>query len=165
LTLRGASARVDREMPRMLVVGLTALVAAASPSALAAPTSYAIVVPGGVGRTEPEPRFSQALSPGKQPVAGETRRVTYRVSGQASSTTIDYRTRGGPIEHSTTLSLPWAVSLDMPVGDPLHVTASGRAAWGESTVACEILVDGVVQAKATGTGFIAVASCKARAER
>jgi hypothetical protein len=152
-------------MPRTLIAGLILLIAAASPSAPAAPSSFAIVTPGGAGRAdEPELQLSQSPSPGKPP-AGETRRVTYRVSGQAASTTIDYRTRGGPIEHSTTLSLPWAVSLDMPAGDPLHVTASGRAAWGETTVACEILVDGVVQAKATGTGFTAVATCKARADR
>jgi hypothetical protein len=147
-------------------VGLSVLVAAGSPSALGAAPGFAIVVPGGAGRGgEAEPRLSQAPAPNKQRPDGETRRVTYRVSGQASSATIDYRTRGGPIEHSTTLSLPWAVSLDMPVGDSLHVTASGRAAWGETTVACEILVDGVVQAKATGAGFTPVAACKARADR
>lgn len=94
-----------------------------------------------------------------------THRVTYRVSGQAASATIDYRTRGGPIEHRTTQSLPWTVSLDMPVGDPLHLTASGRAQWGEASIACEILVDGVVQARASGVGFPAVATCKARAAR
>jgi len=153
-------------MLRTLIMGLTVLVAAASLSVPAAPSSFAIVVPGGAGRAdEPELRVSQAPSPGKQRPAGETRQVTYKVSGYASSTTIDYRTRGGPIEHTTTLSLPWAVSLDMPVGDPLHVTAAGRAAWGETTVACEILVDGVVRARATGTGFNAVATCKARAYR
>ena len=120
------------------------------------------------GLPTPAPRSAErprAPAPAAPPTAVRTYRVTYRVSGQAARTTIDYRTPRGPIEHRTTPSLPWAVSLDVPAGDALHLTASGRALWGESSIACEILVDGVVLAKATGVGFAAVATCKATADR
>jgi Mycobacterium membrane protein len=146
-----------------LLAGLIVLAPATSPVSAALVRGHAVAAgdAGGVARTLAPPGPWLPRTAAAAPASAGIFRVTYRVSGQAASATIDYRTRGGPIEHIVTKSLPWAVSLDVPGGESLHVTASGRALWGESSIICEILVDGVARAKAAGAGFVAVATCKA----
>jgi hypothetical protein len=161
-------------MHRALLAGLIVFTAATSPAPAALMRVYAGPADDAARAAQTDIRLEHRVlaprapsteppraAPAAPPAAVGLYRVTYRASGQAASTTIDYRTRGGPIEHTTTNTLPWAVSLEVPKGEALHITASGRALWGESTIVCEILVDGVVRAKATGVGFLAVAACKA----
>ena len=159
-----------RRMHRALLAGLIVFTAVTSPAPAVRMRVYAVSADDAarVAQTDTRlghrvlaPRAPSADPPRAAPATVGLHRVTYRASGQAASATIDYRTRGGPIEHTTTKTLPWAVELEVPAGEALHITASGRALWGESTIICEILVDGIVQAKATGIGFLAVAACKA----
>jgi len=166
-----------RRVHRALLAGLIVLAAATSPAPAALMCVYAAPADDAARVSQTDTRLEHRVLAPPAPSAELPRaapaapravvgmyRVTYRVSGEAASATIDYRTPDGPIEHTTTKSLPWAVSLNAPAGKVLHLTASGRALWGESSIICAILVNGVVRAKATGAGFLAVASCKATVE-
>jgi len=90
-----------------------------------------------------------------------THTITYDVTGDAKSATIDYSSysNGGFSDSSQQVSLPWhkdEKASGLFSGSTLTVTTGLD---GGGSVTCKVTVDGVVKKQETATGAGAIASC------
>lgn len=89
--------------------------------------------------------------PGEPPA--ESHRVTFAIRGGARRTTVSYTTPDGR-ERRVVISSPWSVTLTVPDGRSVDVSAHGT---GELT--CTLTVDGELVKSATSSGDSATVDC------
>lgn len=111
--------------------------------------------------------LSAVIAP--QDVARPTSRshaVAYRVTGFAGGSvaegSIAYRNAEGGTETRTAVALPWETSFGAWPSGAASVSVQNGLDYG--SVACEILVDGVIVKRSTGNGPYSIATCAAGIE-
>lgn len=117
-------------------------------SAVPLPTDYADVT------DDPLPDYTDEPSYEPDPPIGK---VTYRVTGNSSTSLITYTTEDGSIEQNTRARLPWKKQVG---GDGDFYQVSAQDTDGAGKITCQIIgPDGEVLSKHTSRGPYSIASC------
>ncbi|HEV8440065.1 MAG TPA: MmpS family transport accessory protein [Methylomirabilota bacterium] len=133
-------------------------VAAAIPAPAVAPPQHAPAPPADRMPPPPPAPPDRATAPAMVQPPARAARITYRVTGSGGSVQVTYRNAHGANDRQTAATLPWEFSFNGSGGAPLYLSAVAQGT-ANSSVTCEILVDGTARSQSMSVGTSTVATC------